>query len=264
MIKKYLKDKLGYYGFIINHSEKEDGTKDSLWKGGGAYAHFNDNKEINFQWAIPTKHWGISFTLNDEKEIKFSFCGLYLTFDRFLPEKARNFIHEKYKYESKELSISYCDDYFHWEVWTSPDSWDSKTPKWRKGGVFLSDTFFGKAIYSKQTLEEDNVIIRMPEKDYPAKVTLFESTWKRPRFKKPVVIIRGTVDLDEGIPIPGKGEDSWNIEDTAITSFTCPSNTIQEVITTFIKDINRTRNKYGGPNWKPTNNKSDNEEVVWA
>ena len=56
----------------------------------------------------------------------------------------------------------------------------------------------------------------MPEGKYPAHVKRERRTWKRPRWFTPLVRGYWDVDVESGIPVPGKGENSWDCDDDAI------------------------------------------------
>jgi hypothetical protein len=56
----------------------------------------------------------------------------------------------------------------------------------------------------------------MPEGKYPAHVKRERRTWKRPRWFTPLVREYWDVDVESGIRVPGKGENSWDCDDDAI------------------------------------------------
>lgn len=60
------------------------------------------------------------------------------------------------------------------------------------------------------------------------------------------------LDLGSGIPIPGKGENSWDCGDDAICGVGYePPMTLDQRITTLVADVLATRLRHGGPNWRP-------------
>jgi hypothetical protein len=78
----------------------------------------------------------------------------------------------------------------------------------------LTDALFGKPKHSLEILSEQD--ITMPEGKYPAHVKRERRTWKRPRGFTPLVREYWDVDVESGIPVPGKGENSWDCDDDAI------------------------------------------------
>lgn len=81
-------------------------------------------------------------------------------------------------------------------------------------GTTLTDALFGKPKHSLEILSEQD--ITMPEGKYPAHVKRERRTWKRPRGFTPLVREYWDVDVESGIPVPGKGENSWDRDDDAI------------------------------------------------
>ena len=55
----------------------------------------------------------------------------------------------------------------------------------------------------------------------------------------------------EQIPVPGKGENSWDCGEDATFSLSCPSTTISEAIGEMVKSCMRTRERYAGLDFKP-------------
>jgi hypothetical protein len=78
----------------------------------------------------------------------------------------------------------------------------------------LTDALFGRPKHSLEVLSEQD--ITMPEGKYPAHVKRERRTWKRPRWFTPLVREYWDVDVEGGIPVPGKGENSWDCDDDAI------------------------------------------------
>lgn len=134
-----------------------------------------------------------------------------------------------------------------WRLWSSHSSWSSRTPKWRDGHWNVFDSTLGRHRHSKIELSKTDVLIPMPERPYPATVTMFESTWRRQRF--PFIrksIRRAEVEIDGGIPFPGKGENAWDCGDDAVFSSTFPATTVEEAIGKVVSSVMRDRRKNGG------------------
>lgn len=99
--------------------------------------------------------------------------------------------------------------------------------------------------------EKHQVELHFLEADYPATVILTTDTWKRPRWHWPLVVERAEVDVPGGVPIPGKGENSWDIDDDATFSLVTPASTVEEAVQKFYDTVNERRARYGGRNWTP-------------
>lgn len=113
------------------------------------------------------------------------------------------------------------------------------------------DFLVGHTKHAEQTIEERDVLVPMPEGTYPAKAKLFESTWKRARWPKAKRLIRVSIDMERGIPFPGKGESEWDCGQDATYGITCPANSIEEGVGELIASILQRRRRYGGPSWTP-------------
>lgn len=57
------------------------------------------------------------------------------------------------------------------------------------------------------------------------------------------------IDMEEGIPFPGKGENSWDMGDDAYFGF--GGATIEAAVADIIADTLDRRNRHGGKNWRP-------------
>lgn len=55
------------------------------------------------------------------------------------------------------------------------------------------------------------------------------------------------------IPVPGKGENSWDCDDDAIHSSHGPHSTVHQAVAALVASVYRDRTRYGsGPEWQPT------------
>ena len=98
----------------------------------------------------------------------------------------------------------------------------------------------GRSKYSERDIETVRVNVPMPEGDYPATVQLDQAVWKRPRWPFAQKIHRADIELDKPIPIPGKGENSWDLDEDAIFSLTTPAKTPQEAVDALVRSAMKT------------------------
>lgn len=224
---------------------KEDTPKALL--NGRAWLHMG-KAVLGCQWVIPTSNFGISFGTDDgEHQINAHIaCGLFAFY--FHLEGVR-WLYKHLK--EREISFSVYDWSLHWRLWVQPHEWHSKTPKWRDGWFGIPDFFLGKARYTKVDQEPIPAVVSLPEADYPVMVTFFTQTWKRPRWPVPKVSQGAYVDSEQGIPIPGKGENSWDCEDTAYLSIGTSATTVEEALADIVERVNERRERYGGKGWFP-------------
>lgn len=91
----------------------------------------------------------------------------------------------------------------------------------------------------------------MPEATYYGEVEQFTSTWRRPRAWWKTIQKRAEIKIESGIPIPGKGENSWDCDQDAIYSLTTTASNLEEVIACLKENVMETRDRYGGAHWAP-------------
>lgn len=170
---------------------------------------------------------------------QYSLCIGLISLYLALPGKYRSYG------EDREVEISFHNGALWWSFWTDPMSWSSKTPRWRHGNFDFADFFLGRSKCEHRTIEARDVLVPMPEKAYPAKAELQEWTWKRPRwFAK--TIKRVQIDIPGGVPIPGKGENSWDCGDDAIFGTTTAARSIAEGVGQLVGSALRDRVRRGG------------------
>jgi len=168
--------------------------------------------------------------------LRLGLIGLWVS----VPGRYRNYG------EDREIDISFSDGTLRWRFWCDPMSWSSTTPKWRDGHINFVDLLLGRSKCDHRTLEARDVMIPMPEGAYPAKAELQEWTWRRPRwFRK--TIKRVQINVEKGIPFPGKGENSWDCGDDATYGITTgPCRSIAEGVGVLVGSVLNSRVRYGG------------------
>ena len=192
--------------------------------------------ELQFNFAVPYLFW-----------VFLSFCNagwlVRLTRQEYVIGRSKHGDCER------ALGFSWYGDQLSISLWgNSEKHWGTRFRYFDLRNVLL-----GRAKYSEGPRETHDAILSMPEGDYPVKVELYMSTWKRSRWPKPRSIGRATVKAlaAGGIPTPGKGENSWDIGDDATFEITCPAETVDAAIERLRISIDRDRNRYGGPVWTP-------------
>ena len=138
------------------------------------------------------------------------------------------------------------------------DAWSteaSRAAPWKHLGWskswFVDDVVLGAAVYKEEVNETRQTTIPMPEGSYPAVVKMTKATWTRPR-SRPVTMERATVEMLVPIPIPGKGENSWDCEDDALYSLTTPADSVNAARLAVMSSAMRDRMRRGGPMRWPT------------
>lgn len=149
------------------------------------------------------------------------------------------------------VSLKVHDGYVWWEFFQSSMEWKSGDPPWRTHCFHVKDWVLGKEVYSSEVLETRQVGVPMPEATYAATAKLTLDRWKGRFHTKSVK--RVIIDMAEGqqIPVPGKGENSWDCGEDATYSITCAAHTIEEGVGHLVGSVLRTRWRRGGRNWIP-------------
>jgi hypothetical protein len=117
----------------------------------------------------------------------------------------------------------------------------------------LKDRVLGKAKYSRVAEDPISVVIPMPEGNYDATATRETATWERSRwpFSKKVTV-RWNVRPEIGIPIPGKGENSWDCGDDAIYGQIGAASSMADAIGRLVSSALGSRARYASLAWEPS------------
>lgn len=169
--------------------------------------------------------------------------------------------------EPRQISLSYHGRALWWSIWRDPmGGWNSRDKWWqrREGSFHFDDVFLGKSTCERTVLEERRVLVPMPEKAYEATAKLMLYQWHRPRwFTKKVK--RVEIEVPEGIPHEGKGENSWDCgTDATFGMTTGECHSIAEGVGKLVGSVLNDRVRYGGYsdwNWqKPALTRGDATE----
>ncbi len=175
-------------------------------------------------------------------------------------------VYDRWKKSLPEIDIAelkFHDRTVWWSLWHDKWSWASKTPKWRKGSFHWWDWLVGKPVYSSEvTHGPEPVGIPMPEGVYQATATLSTDTWRRARWPWATIRHGYNIDVvsrpgDDGpylpedgksgyIPVPGKGENSWDCGGDGIFSQSGSARTVEDAIGAMVASALRTRTRHGG------------------
>jgi hypothetical protein len=118
------------------------------------------------------------------------------------------------------------------------------------------DALLGKSVYSSRPLQgPGKAWVYCPEGRYEAIATIEMAEWRRPRWPWPARLRRLELNIPSGIPVPGKGENSWDCGDDAtygVTMSMRPGETLVLAIQRFVREcILRDREKYANASWTP-------------
>lgn len=98
-------------------------------------------------------------------------------------------------------------------------------------------------------------IVSMPEGSYPATFKASRVRWQRPRWFRAPWVWRCEIEVEGGIGVPGKGENSWDCGDDAIYSMSFPVTDEpmepHEAAQRFGLDVLKRRQRYATLQWSP-------------
>lgn len=108
----------------------------------------------------------------------------------------------------------------------------------------LRDWLLGRAVCTTTKGEDEPIQVPMPEGNYPGRLHREDRVWQRPRWPWPSD--RRTdywIEMDEGVPHAGKGENSWDCGDDAVMG--AGGSTRSEAIANVTRAALRNRENYG-------------------
>lgn len=151
-------------------------------------------------------------------------------------------------YEGRTIGLRVFDWAIWWDCWGPARSWSSSQPKWMSGCWHPLDTIFGQMKCTETPVGlKRKECIPMPEGAYPCTIAMTDARWKRPRLPwASHRIRRAHIECGQGIPFPGKGENSWDCGDDATYSMTCPAETAEEAIGRLVVSVLERRSRNGG------------------
>lgn len=163
-----------------------------------------------------------------------------------------NTVYEKTTdYWSREIGVSFHSGTIWLSLWKPDGHWSSTEPKWWSFSLDLVDLTLGRSKYSKRIIATHDATVPMPEANYPAKVTIEEATWRRPRWPFKSTHLSALIEVESGVPIPGKGENDWDCGEDAIFATGSSDPTVPGAVAALVKSALETRERYGGRNWQP-------------
>ncbi len=239
---------------------KFDQVAGSAFWAGRAWWYLNTKggfgqRTIAAEWYFGkhAHHTMIHMTTNFvmEREITFAiglwrvFC-FYITFSfPFLPSWS-------VEHGDRASGIRIFDNAIWVEIWARHNEGRSDDPFWMKDHRFSPvDSLLGRGHYSYKVISEHDADIEMPEGKYPAKVTLKEQTYSRKRWPIKTRKVTSYVEFPQPIPIPGKGENSWDMDDDGYSAMGCLADTVEGAIDEVKSRIFERRERYGGKDWLP-------------
>lgn len=235
-------------------------VKGSIIRHGRAWFRFRkddyNGPSLHWSWNFGWRNWfGFSLDMFDgdsNHDVGFSFhLGLahfWLTFE--------NVLSKRYGYPRHNWThtwgITLYGDHLQLRIHDAySDCFVCKGWKGWRWSTFVTDRLLGSATYSKRVIETHQATVPMPEASYSATVTIQEETWKRPRWFARRRL-GSSIEVAGGVPVPGKGENSWDCGEDAIYSTGSSEPTVASAVAQLVKSALETRERHGGRDWRPS------------
>ena len=267
---KHITKKL--YAIVTNHNNLPgDDQKGSIVRHGAISLYHEDlsygsGEFFSLEWCLGQFNLGSTITLHSPgcendiegaaqvpgvslywsisnvpyRELWHLWLGLYK-----LPDDR----HTHGQFISRETGVRVFDWKLWVDIWRREHSYSRQDPWWMHNTVDLNplNLLFGTTRYDDgPTIHDEVVDFPMPEKSYRGRVRIQANQWKRPRWPWPKTVLRAHVDMEEPIPFPGKGENSWDCGDDAIYGSTFPCRSVEEAVGRVVGTALRNRQRYGG------------------
>lgn len=228
-----------------------------MWRYGRAWLHWPGNC-IGVCWSLFRSNFSVRLAFSDTGDHAIEIgLSLPFLFSLWLHIERSKWIKRlpgvkwtgKWGSGDREVYIRFHDSALRWTLWRFTG--ESKSGDWRDSNFNITDFFLGKPKYSETERLSFDTFIEMPEGVYSAKAELYTATWKRPRWPLSESVARANVEIEGGIPVPGDGDNDWDIGDDAIYSMNCCASTVEEVKIAVTSSAMRDRQLNGGEAWVP-------------
>lgn len=222
---------------------------------------WTERNEFQAEWHLFTRSCGASIEFNDpvvgdhalDLSIRIPLLGsLYLSVRNFHLLKRLpgvKWVYEDFGSGQRQIGFFFMEGCLFWRIWRHPNFSSARDKL--DSSLDFPDLILGRAKYSETPKQEFETFVALPEGKYPAKVELYLSMWKRPRWPAPKVVARANIDVPNGVPIPGKGENSWDMDDNLVYESTVPAFAVEQALEQFQNSVIKQREKYDGIDWFP-------------
>lgn len=256
----------------------EDG--EPLWRHGRAHVVFPErgrrtphspnrqDLQLNAEWSLLTKRYAFGFggrfkwgtngsETTPDIALHLSRLGnVYLSAGGLIPYRwlERHTADGKVDYESREFAIAIDKRGFRWSIWARVHAWSRSDPWWMNPSWEWERLFLGR--WDASTVEGDTgeTLVPLPEGTYAARWTEKITTWTykgrrlgrlRDAMFGPRTRRYFDLSIEGGIPIEGKGENSWDCGMDGL--FGCGGDTIEAAVGNAVGHVLRGRKRHGGP-----------------
>lgn len=206
---------------------------------------------VSFEYNLFGHSWLMShIDVGGEDDLTLAFglpFGLgmfFLSFENVIPRNKR----PKWMPRNGPITTGFrlSDGLFVIDVWNADTFSENRMKPWWKHIVIpVLRLLLGKTKYREVDLGNFNREVVLPEGTYPVKVRMYKSFWRFARVPfEHAKVVRADVEFESKQPaIPGKGENSWDLNDDAVWGMTLHAKTPTEAVEEATASILRTRKK---------------------
>jgi hypothetical protein len=259
------------------HNAEDDGP---LWRHGRAFLTIRNagritphsrgvrqDLEFGTEWRALVKRsfglgWRVKWGTNGSEttpdlSIHLSHLGdLWLHAGGLVPYRwlERHTAGGKVEYDSRVFAFTVDGRGFRWECWAKDGHWSRSDPWWMNQSREWERLFFGKTATEDEIVDSGATLVPMPEANYSAtfKITRYEKSYVGPlgRLRDATLGKRShfVTEIKPGnpVPVPGKGENSYDCGDDAIYSSSVGGRNVDAAVARLIESALRDRRLYGG------------------
>jgi hypothetical protein len=220
--------------------------------------------ELGAEWSLLTRGHGLGWqlkvgTAGSERDLALALYAsrlgsLWLHTSGLLPE---HWLVPGYESRVVGAQLHATDSTGHWDhakariqIWAPRDSWSRDAPWHRTEHTIGISNLLGRAHHTTSIVDDGVCTVPMPERNYPAtyETTRHVTTWptRLGRLRPARVTYSTKVTPGVPIPVPGKGENSWDLDDDAIHSSSSGGRSVTDAIASLVSSALAKRERYGG------------------
>lgn len=234
------------------------------WRGVGKRGRHGArwDVEVHAEWRLlrfRAHGLGANLTVGSagaENDLKLSLYGsvlgsVWLHVSGVIPERwqPRN-------YQSREVYLSLRNDsrrrpHLRYALWAKEHEWARDDPWWVRGvTIDFERLLFGRPTHETNVLDSGVCVVPMPERNYEATYEVVQHvdrwTQRLGRFRDPDRWVITQIEPGAPIPIPGKGENAWDLGDDAIHSTGVAGADVSEAVGKLVASALSKRQRHGG------------------
>ena len=236
----------------------------ATWRNAGKATRHGSryDVELHAEWRLlrrRTHGLGVNLTIGSPgagEDVKLSLYAsvlgsAWLHVSGVLPERFQPGGHK-----SRELYLTLRNDsmrrpHLRYALWAKEHEWSKADPWWVRGvTIDFERVLFGRPAHEATVVDSGVCVVPMPERNYEAtyEVTEHVNHWSERlgRFRDPQVWYSTSIDPGAAIPVPGKGENSWDCGDDAIYGMSAGGRNVSDAIGKLVASALNTRQRHGG------------------